>query len=134
MRAIKRGIARRAGRRGAKFAAAAVVASVVLVLVLPDPALPVAGVGVVAALVRARTGGRSVRSMAASLGAPLLVAGAIAGRATVTGAVEPQAVSIWANSCPGAKTVKLCRAAKTLRTSASPASTAAVVGPSAPPG
>ena len=53
---------------------AAVVASVVLVLVLPDPALPVAGVGVVAALVRARTGGRSVRSMAASLGAPLLVA------------------------------------------------------------
>ena len=53
---------------------AAVVAAVVLVLVLPDPALPVAGIGVVAAGLLARTGGRSARDMAGSLGVPLLVA------------------------------------------------------------
>jgi arsenical pump membrane protein len=53
---------------------AAVVAAVVLVLVLPDPALPVAGIGVVAAGLLARTGGRSPRDMAGSLGVPLLVA------------------------------------------------------------
>ncbi len=52
----------------------AVVASVVLVLVLPDPALPVVGVGVVAAGVRSRSGGRSARDVAGSLGVPLLVA------------------------------------------------------------
>ena len=40
----------------------------------------------------------------------------VSGWATVTGADEPQAASIWANSWPGAKTVTLCRAAKTLRT------------------
>ena len=53
---------------------AAVVASVVLVLVLPDPALPVAAVGLVAAGIRSRTGGRSPRDMAGALGVPLLVA------------------------------------------------------------
>ncbi len=50
----------------------AVVASVVLVLTLPDPALPVAAVGGVAVVVRARSS-RAARGTVASLGVPLLV-------------------------------------------------------------
>ena len=50
------------------------VASAVLVLALPDPALPVAAVGVTVAAVRARRGALSFRTAVGSLGAPLLVA------------------------------------------------------------